>query len=70
MAIPNGNRHQLAAQAVIWSWQETKNVTDAFDQTLEICRDMGLKNMAHDLSRHSWMAYTAMRQRSSAPPIT
>lgn len=37
---------QLATQAVIWSWQETKNVTDAFDQTLEICRDLGLKNMA------------------------
>lgn len=37
---------QLAAQAVIWSWQETKNVTDAFDQTLEICRDLGSKNMA------------------------
>ena len=33
---------QLATQAVIWSWQETKNVTDAFDQTLEICGDLGL----------------------------
>ena len=53
MAIPNGNRNSLAAQALIWSWQETKNVTDAFDQTLEICRRHGLKNTAHDLSRHS-----------------
>jgi len=38
---------ELAAQAVIWSWQETKNVTDAFDQTLEICRDLGLRRVAH-----------------------
>lgn len=37
---------QLAAQAVIWSWQETKNVTDAFDQTLEICEDLGLTHTA------------------------
>ena len=37
---------QLAAQAVIWSWQETKNVTDAFDQTLEICKDLGLTKTA------------------------
>ena len=37
---------QLAAQAVICSWQETRNVTDAFDETLEICGDLGLKNTA------------------------
>jgi hypothetical protein len=37
---------QLAAQAVIWSWQETKNVTDAFDQTLETCEDSGLTQTA------------------------
>lgn len=37
---------QLAAQAVIWSWQETKNVTDAFNQTLEICEELGLKYTA------------------------
>jgi hypothetical protein len=42
---------QLATQAVIWSWQETKNVTDAFDQSLEICGDLGLKKTA--------MTYTA-----------
>ena len=38
------NAEQLAAQAVIWSWQETRNVTDAFGQTLEICGDLGLNN--------------------------
>lgn len=37
---------ELAVQALICSWQETKNVTDAFHQSLEICRDLGLKNTA------------------------
>ncbi len=37
---------QLTVEALIWSWQEAKNVTDAFHQTLEICGDLGLKNMA------------------------
>jgi len=40
------NPEPLAAEALIWSWQEAKNVTDAFDQTLEICEDLGLKKMA------------------------
>ena len=37
---------QLAVEALVWSWQDTKNVTDAFDQTLEICGDLGLKDTA------------------------
>lgn len=37
---------QLVTQALIWSWQESKNVTDAFDQTLEICDDLGLRKIA------------------------
>ena len=37
---------QLATQAVIWSWQETRNVTDAFEQSLDICEDLGLKKTA------------------------
>ena len=37
---------QLVAQAMMWSWQETRNVTDAFDHTLETCEDMGMKNVA------------------------
>jgi len=40
------NPDQVAAEALIWSWQEAKNVTDAFDQALEICADLGLKNAA------------------------
>ena len=42
---------QLAAQALIWSWQDTKLVVDAFEKTLEICKQMGLKDIA--------MTYTA-----------
>lgn len=33
---------QLVWQALIWSWQETRNVTDAFVQGLEICSELGL----------------------------
>jgi hypothetical protein len=37
---------ELATQAMIWSWQDTKLVTDAFEKTLEICAKLGLKNIA------------------------
>jgi len=37
---------QLVAQAMMWSWQEAKNVTDAFDQTRENCKDLGMKRIA------------------------
>ncbi len=37
---------QLVAQAMMWSWQEARNVTDAFDHSLEACEDMGMKNVA------------------------
>lgn len=37
---------QLAAQALIWSWQDTKNVTDAFEKSLEIGEQLGLKKIA------------------------
>jgi hypothetical protein len=46
------NAEQLTAQALMWSWQEAKNVTDAFDQTLELCEDLGCKNIA--------MSYTSL----------
>lgn len=39
---------ELATQAIIWSWQETKNVTDAFSQSVETCRELGMTNMAHN----------------------
>jgi len=33
---------QLAAQALIWSWQDSKNVTDAFSKALEVSERIGL----------------------------
>jgi hypothetical protein len=37
---------QLVVQALIWSWQETKYVTDAFDYTRDVCDDLGMKDIA------------------------
>jgi hypothetical protein len=37
---------QLAQQAIIWAWQSTKNVTDSFEVTTEICRDLKIDNGA------------------------
>lgn len=37
---------QLAAQALIWSWQETKYVTDAFDHAREVCEELDWKKTA------------------------
>jgi hypothetical protein len=35
------NPEQLVGQALLWSWQETKNVTDAFEHTREVCEGLG-----------------------------
>lgn len=37
---------QLAAQAIIWSWQETRFVTDAFCHAQETCQGLGLLRTA------------------------
>ena len=37
---------EVAVQALIWSWLEAKNVTDAFDESLDICRELELKHIA------------------------
>lgn len=37
---------QLAVQALIWSWQDSRNVTDAFEKTLEVCQHLELKEIA------------------------
>lgn len=34
---------EVAIQAMVWSWQEATNVTDAFQQSLEICEDLKLE---------------------------
>lgn len=42
---------RLSAQALVWSWQETKYVTDAFDHSREVCDELGWNETA--------MTYTA-----------
>lgn len=37
---------KLAQQALIWAWQDTKNVTDAFERALEVCRDLKIEKAA------------------------
>ena len=37
---------QLTAQALIWAWQDSKNVTDAFVKTLEVCKRIHLAKVA------------------------
>lgn len=37
---------QLAQQATIWAWQDTNNVTEAFDVAAEVCQDLGIKKVA------------------------
>ena len=60
----------LAVQALIWSWQESKNVTDAFDQSQEHCQKLGLKKTAQSytslmngLSRYEKVFQTCLRKR-------
>ena len=64
---------QLAAQALIWSWQETKHVTDAFAHAQEVCEELGWKETARsytslmnvlDRYDHVWMR--RMRSRCQA----
>ena len=51
---------QLAMQALVWSWQDSKNVTDAFEKTLEVCERLGLKGVAK--------TYTAFMSLGAALP--
>ena len=37
---------RLATQALIWSWQDTKKFTDAFEKTQEICKRLELTEIA------------------------
>ena len=39
---------QLTVQALIWSWQDSKNVTDAFVRTQEICEQIGVTKGARN----------------------
>src|SRR3974390_1071327 len=37
---------QLAQQAMIWAWQDARNVTDAFERAVEICQDLNIEKAA------------------------
>jgi hypothetical protein len=62
--------NQLAAQALIWSWQETRHVTDAFEHGREICEALGWKKTAMNytsfmnaLNRYGHLWMQRLRQR-------
>ncbi len=64
---------QLAAEALIWAWQEAKNVTDAFDQALEVCDELGVKDVAktyasfmNALDSYAGIFSSRLRQRHQA----
>jgi Transposase DDE domain len=42
---------ELVSQALIWSLQETKNVTDAFEYSLKFCDKLGMKQTAKTYPR-------------------
>jgi hypothetical protein len=61
---------QLASQALIWSWQETRQVTDAFDHSREVCAAFGWKKTAQNytsfmngLNRYDNLWMQRLRQR-------
>lgn len=61
---------EVMAQALIWSWQEATNVTDAFDQTREICDDLKLSRtivtytaFMNALTRHREMFHDRLRDQ-------
>ena len=64
------NPESLAIQAMIWSWQESRFVTDAFSAALEVCEDLELAHVAktytafqNALSRHADLFASVLRRR-------
>lgn len=64
---------QLAQQAVIWAWQDSTNVTDAFAIALENCKDLGIDKGAstyttfiNALDRYREVLGLHLRQRYQA----
>lgn len=67
--------NQLAAQALVWSWQETKHVTDAFAHAQEVCEELGWQQTARsytslmnalDRYDHLWMRHLQERCQTLA----
>jgi hypothetical protein len=64
---------QLVMQALIWSAQETKFVTDAFVQMQEVCEELGMQQVAQSytsmmnaLSRYAPVFASVLRERFQA----
>lgn len=64
---------ELAAQALIWSWQESKNVTDAFEITMEVCEKLGLSKIAktytgfmNAIDRYREIIFNGLRKQRQA----
>lgn len=64
------NPEQVVAQAIAWSWQEAKNVTDAFDHALEVCEELKMQQVANSytsmmnaLNRYDDVFTVALRER-------
>lgn len=64
---------QLVRQAVIWAWQDTSNVTNAFEITGEVCEDLNIKRAANNytsfinaLDRHRDTFNRRLRQQFQA----
>ena len=60
----------LASQALIWAWQDSRFVTDAFSAALEVCEDLGLEHVAQTytafqnaLSHHADLFASVLRRR-------
>ena len=61
---------EVVIQSIVCSWQEAKNVTDAFDQSLEICTDLKLKGtikhyngLMNALTRYQKVFHNRLRDR-------
>jgi hypothetical protein len=61
---------EVVIQSIVCSWQEAKNVTDAFDQSLEICTDLKLKGtiqhyngLMNALTRYQELFHNRLRDR-------
>jgi hypothetical protein len=64
------NPHQVAAQALLWSWQETRHVTDAFEHATEVCVALGFHSIARSytslmnaLGRYTELLIGRVRER-------
>ena len=56
---------QLSQQALIWAWQDTRKVTDAFEQALEVCGDLNIGRSPRrtQLSSLPWIGIVTVPRR-------